>query len=230
MKKSATPSVEKWIKVIVHLELDLEKYKELVRQHVVEFEDKFEIDHLYYARYTDLQSSTVEISAFTSADWKAIREFFKKREGITHTEIVLRDSGSLAHAYAYQAVKYIKPFEADIPEDHDLADVLHWMCNMRGMDYIREARLYSYRAVVELHKLAIESEKNHQALRNINARARGLQIASDLVDRLNLAGKRPKVDRTLDSAPRPTHKPPGRAASHKSGVAPRKKLSGSTRR
>lgn len=230
MKKSAAPNVKQWIKVILHLRLDLEKYKEIVRRYIIEFEDNFKIKHLYYARYTGLESSTVEISALTPADWKAIREFFEKQAGITHVEVLERDSGSLAHAYAYQAVKRIKPYEPDLADDNDFADVIHWMANMRGMDYIREARLYSYRALVELHKLAVESEKNLQAMRNFNHRARTTQVASDLIERLNLSGKRPKVDKAVGPAPKPTRKLLVRVASDKVPAVRRKKSSGSARR
>lgn len=179
---------------------------------VKRFEDQFKIKHLYFARYTTLESSKVEISALTGAEFKDIIKLTEQIPGVIRTVIEYRDSGSIAHAYAYQAVKRIDPFEKDLPEDNDFADVLHWMCNMRGMDYMREARLYAYRSLVELHKVSLESEKNIQAMRKFNADAKTKQIANDLVERLNLAGKGPKADKTARPAPRPKRKPPFRAA------------------
>jgi hypothetical protein len=215
MKKSAAKNPPKWIKLTVFLSLQVENYKKVVWDAVQSFEHEFNVRHLYFARYTDLETSRVEISAHTGAEFRNIIEFAEKIPGVIRVSVAYRDSGSLAHAFAYQAVKKIAPFEKDLPEDNDFADVLHWMCNMRGMDYIREARLYSYRALVELHKLALESEKNLKAMRDFNAKARTTQIADDLVERLNLAGKRPKVDKTHGPAPRPKRKKSAPSAARK---------------
>lgn len=230
MKKSAATNPPKWIKLTLFLDLQLENYKKVVWENVQKFEAEFNIKHLYFARYTTLESSKVEISALTGVEFRRIVEFAEKLPGVVRTIVEYRDSGSVAHAYAYQAVKRISPFEKDLPEDHDFADVLHWMCNMRGMDYMREARLYAYRSLVELHKVSLESEQNIQAMRAFNAKAKTTQTANDLVERLNLVGRRPKGDKTLGPAPRPKRKPPFRDAVRRVYGARAKKFSGSARR
>jgi hypothetical protein len=235
MKKSATPARITWIKIIIHLKIDLEGYKEIVRKLVANFEVAFKVKHLYYARYTGLESSTVEVSALTGADWNEIKKFFKRpgaflTGGVVKVEVMDRGVGSLAHAYAYQAVSRIKPFDKDLADDNDFADVMHWMCNMRGMDYVREARLYAYRALVLLHQNALESEKNIQAMRKFNAKARTTLIAEELAERLNLLGMARGRAKPGPHDPPPQPRRSGHAASGKGHGSSHFRSSGSARR
>lgn len=190
----------------------------------------FKIKHLYYARYTNLENSTVEISALTGADWAVIKRFFKQ-PGIVKVVIEDRGTGSLAHAYAYQAVKRIKHYEKDLADDNDFADVAHWMCNMRGMDYLREARFCAYRALCLTHQVALESEKNTAIMRKFNAKVRNHEVAESLVERLNLLGGKGRASAKPsphDPPPRPQRS--GRAASGKAHGSSRSRSSGSARR
>ena len=189
MKKTQANS-RRWIKITVHLRFDLPDYKQVVCNLVSHFESEFKVKHLYYARYTNLASNTVEISAFTGADWDGIKKFFKRTDGVLKVQIEDRGSGSLAHAYAYQAVKHIKIYKEDLAEDDAFLDVLHWFCNMRGLDYVREARAYTFAALRILHKTALESEQQFKVMRDFNLKARSRQVAEDLVTRLNLLGNK----------------------------------------
>src|SRR5690349_6033520 len=58
--------VAQWFKVIIRLQLNLENYKDLVKGVALLFERVCDAQHLYYARYTTLDKSTVEISALTT--------------------------------------------------------------------------------------------------------------------------------------------------------------------
>ena len=202
---------------------------------MAQFEDNFRVKHLYYARYTSLESSAVEISAFTEANWRAVEKFFLKNKGVLKVDIIDRSSGSLAHAYAYQAVKRIKPYEEDLAQDDAFLDVLHWFCNMRGLDYVREARAYTYASLRILHQTALETEKNFDAMRQFNADAKSRHLATSLIERLNLLGaKKPgKVRISAKAAvggPQPPQKRSGRAAARKVPGSKHSRSSGSARR
>lgn len=223
-----------WLKITLHLPLNLENYKQITRDLVARFEATFHVKHLYYARYTSLESSTVEVSALTNADWKFIEKFFVQNKSVLKVEIVDRSTGSVAHAHAYQAVKRIKPFASDLAEDHDFLDVIHWMCNQRGLDYVREARLYIYAALRIVHKTALESSQNFEIMRRFNTSVRSHAVASSLMARLNLLGEKPGKGRSSSKSavngPRPPQKRSGRAAARKVPGSKHSRSSGSARR
>jgi hypothetical protein len=212
MKKSLPG---KWIKIIVQLKQTVDNYRAVTRKIVEDFERGFKVKQLYYARYVDLESIRFEISALTDIDWETLRVFFRLYSEVLKVEVVDRGEGSLAHAYAYQAVKCLPDFDRDAPDDDALGDVVHWMCNMRGLDYIREARFYSYGALNIAHRTAIESEKNLNTLRTFNVKARMARTAEELSSRLSLAADAfPRVKAKSNQAPGKTTGP-GAAARRK---------------
>lgn len=151
---------KRWVKIICTLAPTLNEQgrKAIAKGWTESFEIKFHVEHLYYARYTDLTASRFEISAQVAATDKQIEKYFKAASGIKKVKIELRGTGSLAHAYAYQAVKHLKAFDVDAPNDNDFLDVVHWMTNMRGLDYAREARLMAYRAFEVIHGVATSQD------------------------------------------------------------------------
>jgi len=158
-------SKKRWVKIICNLspKLNEQGRRAIAKGWTESFEIKFHVEHLYYARYTDLTASRFEISAQATATDKQIEKYFKSASGISKVKIELRGTGSLAHAYAYQAVKHMKAFDVDAPNDSDFLDVVHWMCNQRGLDYAREARLFTYRSLDLLHSIA-HSQDNMQRI------------------------------------------------------------------
>lgn len=156
MKKSK----ERWLKIVVSTEPRANSGP-LVAATVRALESRIRPKHLYYARYSSYtdagaMDSKYEVSLLTAVHERKIKDFFRKLSTVRKVEIEFRDSGSVAHAMAYQAVKNISPFSKDAADDNDFLDVLHWMCNMRGLDYLREARLYGYGATRILHLKALE--------------------------------------------------------------------------
>jgi len=233
MKKHKGPPYL-WIKITLHLPLNLENYKQFVCDLAIRFESVFRVKHMYYARYTDLDSSTVEISAHTDADWGLIKKFMMQTRLVDKVEIVDRTTGSVAHAHGYQVVKRLKPYAEDLAQDDAFLDVLHWQCNMRGLDYVREARLYLYAALRIIHKTALESSQNIASMRRFNSDVTARATVSSLVARLNLlgrkAGKGRKSVKTVSDDPGPPPKRSGRAASRKGRGSKHSKSSGSDRR
>lgn len=228
------PAREVWVKITVHLALIIKNYQKFVPSLVARFETAFRVKHLYYARYTTLKSSTIEISALTSANWRSIEVWFLAVRGIYHVNIVDRTTGSLAHAYMYQAIKRLPAFDKDLPEDDALLDVLHWGMNQRGMDYIREARAYTLASLRILHKMALESASNLEAMRQFNREASKHSIAQSLVERLNLLGRKAgrgrKTAKAAANGPAPT---PPKSAPAGAGIAcgsKRSRSAGSGRR
>lgn len=179
---------ETWIKVIIRLQLDLEHYKDTARAVVLLFECACDTRHMYYARYTSLDSSTIEISALTGVSSTCITRFLLQVKGVENVDVQDRGTGSLAHAHAFQAVKHLEPFNQDLAEDNAFLDVLHWMCNQRGLDYLREARLFAFRTLCLTHSTAIESTRNMETMRKFNAKTRLAQAVDGLAERLKLNG------------------------------------------
>lgn len=222
----------RWIKITVFLTLD--NHAGLVRGLVPRFESEFSVKHLYYARYTTLETSTFEVSALTAADWNDIKRFFKRTGGVIKVKVEDRGSGSIAHAYMYQAVKNLPVFEKDLAEDDAFLDLIHWASNQRGMDYVREARAYTYASLRILHKTALESSQNIASMRQFNASVKTHDVAASLVERLNLlgakAGKAQKKVKVASDDPGPPPKRSGRVASRKAPGSKHSKSSGSARR
>jgi hypothetical protein len=188
------PRPVQWLKIILHLRLDMVDYKQRIAAIVLQFEREFGVKHLYYARYTTLESSTVEIAAETYVARESIRKFFLAIKDVRAAVVETRDTGSYAHAYAYQAVKRLPPYEKDLAEDDAFLDLIHWTANQRGLDYIREARAYTYATLRILHKTALESSQNIAAMREFNRKSRHLSTMEDIADRLNLLA--PKKDKS----------------------------------
>lgn len=155
----------RWVKIICHFspKLNEQGRRTIAKGWTESFEIKFHVEHLYYARYSDLTAARFEVSAQVAATDKQIEKYFNTAAGISKVKIELRGTGSLAHAYAYQAVKHMKAFDVDAPNDNDFLDVVHWMCNQRGLDYAREARLMAYRAFEVIHGVA-NSQDNMQRI------------------------------------------------------------------
>jgi hypothetical protein len=155
--KLAGESGTKWLKIIVTLKNDAPS-TEIAWGWVQKFEEAFGIKNLYYARYQDLLKSSFEVSAETTADEARIKRFFRRSRHVIGVKVENRGTGSLAHAIAYQAMKHIKPVEEDTAQDKEFLDVIHWMNNMRGHDYMREIRFYNYAALVFADMLVRNNE------------------------------------------------------------------------
>lgn len=220
-----------WLKLTIYLKLDLENYKGVIANLALRLESGFTINHMYFARYTDVNSSTAEITVFTSATPEVLRRFCLRTNGVTKVTCENRGTGSLAHAYAFQMVKYLSSFSEDIADDKGFLDVIHWACNMRGLDYLREARLFAYRATSIVHNIALESDKNLEVMREFNSRVRERSARDRLTTRLNLmAEKVPSKAVDRNSALGPPPKPRARADAHKGRAAQAKKSARSAHR
>lgn len=145
-----------WIKVVVGVKLSAD-LRSVARELVSRFEALFKVQHLYYARYVDLETRSFVITALTNVDAASIKTFFRG-VGVKSVKVEVVGTGSLAHAYAYQMVKHLERFDSDAPQDTEFLDVIHWACNMRGLDYLRESRLYTYAAAKLLHQLGHDQD------------------------------------------------------------------------
>lgn len=211
----------KWLKITAWVNNSQDR-KEAIRKMVRCFESDFRVRHLYYARYCTLEESRFELSAFTEITDSVIKRFFKRFKEVTRVEIIERGTGSLAHAYGYQAVKNLDAFVTDQANDDQFLDLLHWMANMRGLDYLREARLFSYRALCLTHQVAIESDKNVEIVREFGKKFRHVTAARALATRLNLAGKGREWDKASTRAAQSKPKLSARVASDKSKALKRR--------
>lgn len=144
--KIAGESGTKWLKIIVVLKNEAPS-REIAWEWVQKFEHEFGVKYLYFARYQDLLKSSFEVSADTSASEDRIKRFFRRCRDVTGVKVENRGTGSMAHAIAYQAMKHIKPMEEEGVGDREFLDVIHWMNNMRGHDYMREIRFYNWAAL-----------------------------------------------------------------------------------
>ncbi len=144
MKK---PKAKTWYKVSVFIEPRLNLAK-IGLELVCDFETRFSIKQLYFSRYVDNIKNSMEISCATEATPRQIKAYWNSKHYVLAVTVENRGSGSLAHAYAYQAVKLMPVFENK--DDHEgwsqFLDVIHWMCNMNGYDYYREIRFYAFGA------------------------------------------------------------------------------------
>lgn len=130
------------------------------------FGEKFKVEHMYFCRYVNLTGNTFELSALTDATTTAIRKFFRC-QSVTSIKIENRGSGSLAHALAYRVVSGLDQFNVDEAEGWNrFLDVVHWMCNMRGYDYVREIRFYNYAAYCFANQVIKNNDPTTAALRN----------------------------------------------------------------
>lgn len=158
MKKPSTEP--KWLKVTVYFQPDLDLAREGLA--IVNcFEMCFGIKNLYFSRYVDLVKNSIEISCLTDTKYKAIKAYFKSRRAVLAVAVEDRGSGSMAHVFAYQAVKRLAYHEKDDNAGwNEFLDVVHWMSNMNGYDYCREIRFYGYAAFCFANQLTAQSEAN----------------------------------------------------------------------
>jgi hypothetical protein len=158
------PKASGWIKATVHLKRAAGPLTVLSQRHTAAFEKHFKIKSLYFARYSDLSQHQFEVSAKTQATFRQIKDFFRKCLGVSRVEVEWRGTGSEAHACAYQAVKRLPGHYEDAAQDREFVDVIHWMCNMRGLDYARELRFYGYATLVVAQVVISASEANLVAM------------------------------------------------------------------
>jgi hypothetical protein len=156
--------MKRWIKIIVALKLGMPGVS-VAQTLAVKFKKVFHVEHLYFARYENELSSTFEISALTGADWPKIKRWFKAHTPVAGIKIELRGTGSMAHALAFEAVMTLPPEDPKKAADDPLHDVIHWMCNMRGLDYMREVRFYGRAIVYFSDMLATKGSEAMMALR-----------------------------------------------------------------
>lgn len=124
------------------------------------FEAHFRIQHLYFSRYVTTLKNSIEISCQTNANPKSIRRWFNNKSYVLAIAIENRGTGSLAHAHGYRLICALPPSDKDGEVSwNDMLDVFHWMCNMRGYDYLREIRFYSYAAFCFSNQVAKQNDE-----------------------------------------------------------------------
>lgn len=163
-----------WLKIVAYIRPARRvvgpEFSRYVASRVLAFEQRFGPLHLYYAIYVEPNSSRFEISACVQMPQskrkqtvlRKVADFFMGPE-VYRTTVDDRTTGSLAHAYMYQAVKHVpeQVLNVDVANDSAFLDLLHWGCNMHGLDYLREIRLYSYASLRFADMLA---KSNDEAL------------------------------------------------------------------
>lgn len=220
--EAAAPQ-RQWIKILVQVNPAYASLEDLCWKWTRALEDEFDIPQLYFARYTGTGECRFEVSANTTATLAELNKFTAWFEGkpmgkwkaIRKIEVQPRGTGSAAHAFAYQAVKRLKPVDVEMegPNDNEFIDLLHWMCNMRGMDYIREIRYYGFAAMVFADLLVRKSEEELRRLNKPTAKGKARASAR----RSNHGRPRPPAK----SAPAAARKAPGSSRSPSAGSSPR---------
>ncbi len=124
------------------------------------FEAKFKIQNMYFSRYVTNVKNSLEISCQTTANPKSIRRWFHAKSYVLGLAIENRGSGSMAHAHAYRAISALPLAPKDTEESwNPLLDLIHWMNNMRGYDYLREIRFYGYAAFCFANQVARQNDE-----------------------------------------------------------------------
>ena len=101
--------------------------------------------HVYYARYTGALESRLDVY-FLAPSTLPTKQVLKTQTGdFGWTKIVGPEAvqGSLAHASGFETVvRCYASFSAMPPQQRreQFIDVMHWMYNMFGIDYVDEAR------------------------------------------------------------------------------------------
>lgn len=136
--------------------------------------------HVYFARYTGALESRLDVY-FLAPSRVPIKETITSKRGefgwikIVGPEVV---EGSLAHAAGWETVvRCYACFSSMPPEQRrsQFIDVLHWMQNMMGFDYVDEARnnLHSIACVLGVFENSIKmGNKLHKAARKAPRGAR----------------------------------------------------------
>jgi len=107
---------------------------------------------------------------------------------------------------AYEAVKRMKEPslepENDSPsKDTEFLDVVHWMANMRGLNYIREIRYYAYAATVFADHMVKINEKAKGQIAELSAIARS-QAKSRKSKQAGHRGPARLLPKSFSSSPR----------------------------
>lgn len=167
--------METWIKIIVALRLDVNAVAAAPAL-ALKFKNLFHVEHLYFARYETEQTSTFEVSAAVSnVSIAKIKRWFRNQKDVAGVAIENRGTGSMAHAMAYKAVMMLPPVEPGKP-DSQLMDVVHWMANQRGLNYIKEIAFYGHATSAIAQHLASAGDKaikqyREKALQNLRRSA-----------------------------------------------------------
>ena len=168
----------RWVKITIHIDPKADVH-EVAWVWVKAFELQFAVTELYFARYQDLASARFEVSANTKAQLVDIVGYTRRglwakdfilrgihglrpARTILKIDMELRGTGSKAHALAYQAVKNLPDKLKKDGWDPELADLVHWAANQRGLDYLREIRFYNCAAANLSGMLA----ENNDAIRS----------------------------------------------------------------
>jgi hypothetical protein len=159
-------SFAKWQKINVWLKFSTADIHATATKIANDFCAQLYPQHMYFATYATTAFIRVEISALFFSRRNDLTKFFKKFSEVKNFNVQPRGTGSLAHARAYQMVRALEPVDGDW--DKQLADVIHWIFNMRGYNYMRELLFYNQAGVALAHHLATEGDeymKKHYAIK-----------------------------------------------------------------
>lgn len=101
--------------------------------------------HVYYARYTGALESRLDIYFLAPSTMPVKQALITQKREYGWTKIVGPEivQGSLAHASGFETVVRCAALFSEMPPEQrrfQFIDVLHWMQNMMGFDYVDEAR------------------------------------------------------------------------------------------
>jgi hypothetical protein len=102
---------------------------------------------LYYARYTGALESRLDIYFATTKPVPPKETLRLPKKLVRWTKVVgpTPCAGSAAHGWAFDAVLRISAALSAMPAEqmrNQFIDVIHWMHNMFGIDYVDEARCH----------------------------------------------------------------------------------------
>lgn len=111
--------------------LNEEAWKEVER-----IERVAQSDLLYFARYSDPKGNKLVVKVHTARSCAVLKRLL----GLDSTDvIVMSEPGSTAHAHGY---RIIKASRTQKDPSRMLYDVVHWMMNMAGHNYLTEVEEY----------------------------------------------------------------------------------------
>lgn len=119
--------------------------------------------HVYFARYTGALESRLDVYFLTAKPMPIRQTLQCKRKQMRWTRIdgPVPCSGSFAHAAGCEAVLVATALMKDMPlqqRREQFIDVVHWMYNMFGIDYVDEARcnLFSIDRILSVFENSIK--------------------------------------------------------------------------
>lgn len=132
----------RWVLLKTHWRTE-EKMDECAFKYALAVERACKAQHLYFCRYSGVSSehgvfAWTEIKMQTAASDKKIGFVRGPAEAILWREITPCDPCSLAHSFAFQAMKHIGDCRDDRDNRTTLLDVWHWMANMGRLTYSQE--------------------------------------------------------------------------------------------